>query len=26
VDALGAWQSVRRGQAGQVHFQLLEQP
>lgn len=24
LDALGAWQVVRRGQAGQVHFHLLE--
>lgn len=25
LDALGAWQVVRRGEAGQVHFHLLEQ-
>jgi 16S rRNA (guanine(966)-N(2))-methyltransferase RsmD len=24
IDALGAWKTVKRGQAGQVHFHLLE--
>ena len=24
IDALGAWRTVKRGQAGQVHFHLLE--
>ena len=25
IDALGAWKTAKRGQAGQVHFHLLEQ-
>ncbi|CAB1370795.1 16S rRNA (guanine(966)-N(2))-methyltransferase RsmD [Denitratisoma oestradiolicum] len=26
LESLGAWRVVKRGQAGQVHFHLLEQP
>ena len=26
VDTLGPWRSVKRGHAGQVFYQLLEQP